>query len=279
MKIGIFAKTFAGTSALAVLDAARAAGFAAAQYNMACSGLDALPVAIDGASAQAVRAAAKATGVGIAAVSATYNMIHPDLAERGKGRRAFAAIAASARAMGTRLVTICTGSRDARDQWRRHPDNAGGEAWRDMLAEFERLLVVAERCDIDIGVEPELVNVVNSADLARALIDEMRSERIKIVLDPANLFEVAAASERAALVEHAVDALSGHIALAHAKDRYADGRFAAAGQGVIDFAHFLTTLHRAGFDGAVVAHGLSADAAPGVARFLQATLAALPARA
>ena len=61
--------------------------------------------------------------------------------------------------------------------------------------------------------------------------------------------------------------------MAHAKDRDAEGRFVAAGSGVVDFGGFLGGLRRAGFDGAVVTHGLSAEEAPGVAAFLRGRLA------
>ena len=89
IKIGVFAKTFAGTTPMGVLRAARQAGYEAVQYNMACSGLSSLPFVVDPAAADAVREASRATGLDIAAISATYNMIHPVVAEREKGRRAF----------------------------------------------------------------------------------------------------------------------------------------------------------------------------------------------
>ncbi|MCE2749841.1 MAG: hypothetical protein LW715_14095, partial [Rhodobacter sp.] len=87
MRLGIFAKTFAGDDPGNVLGAARAAGFACVQYNMACSGLPAMPDDIPAAVAAAVRAASAQTGVAVAAVSGTYNMIHPDLAVRAAGLR------------------------------------------------------------------------------------------------------------------------------------------------------------------------------------------------
>jgi len=43
MQLGIFAKTFPGTTPGEVLAAARDAGYATVQYNMACSGLPSLP--------------------------------------------------------------------------------------------------------------------------------------------------------------------------------------------------------------------------------------------
>ena len=57
MKLGIFAKTFDGDTPSVVLRAARDAGFAAVQYNMACSGLGALPTQIPDAAVHDLLAA------------------------------------------------------------------------------------------------------------------------------------------------------------------------------------------------------------------------------
>ena len=59
MRIGIFAKTFAGRDPLTVLQAAKAAGYEAVQYNLACSGLDPAPHDIPDAVADAVAQAAR----------------------------------------------------------------------------------------------------------------------------------------------------------------------------------------------------------------------------
>jgi sugar phosphate isomerase/epimerase len=269
MRIGIFAKTFEGAEPDAVLRQAAAAGYAAVQYNMACSGIGALPTEIPDRAAVAVAEAAKANGVAIAAVSATYNMLHPDLAQREQGRAAFAAIAAKARTMGTDLVTLCTGSRDGADQWRHHPDNDSEAAWDEMLREFRILLPIAARHDVILGVEPELANAVSSAPKARRLLDTLRSDRVQIVLDPANLFETEAARPSAEIIAEATRLLAGSIALAHAKDRKPDGSFATAGTGVVDFARYVAGLRAGGFTGTLVTHGLAAAEAPGVARFLR----------
>ena len=67
--------------------------------------------------------------------------------------------------------------------------------------------------------------------------------------------------------------LAGRIAMAHAKDRNADGSFATAGTGVLDYSFYLARLREIGFDGPLVAHGLSAGEAPGVSAFLAERLA------
>ena len=278
MQFGIFAKTFAGQGtqlgAQNVLQAARAAGYACAQFNMACVGLPSMPDVIAPAVAEGIARASAATGVAIAAISGTYNMIHPDPAQRAAGLRRLGVIIGAARAMGTRLVTLCTGTRDPHDQWRHHPDNASAEAWRDLVTEMAKAAALAETADVDLGIEPELANVVSGAARARRLIDELRSPCLHIVLDPANLFETAAPEARRTIIEGAVDLLAGRIAMAHAKDRDAAGGFVAAGRGVIDFPHFVQCLRQAGFAGPLVTHGLSETEAPAVAAFLKQVAAA-----
>lgn len=274
MRLGIFAKTFPGSDPAGVLTAAAAAGFDGVQYNMACSGMASMPASIPAAAAAEVAEAARRAGQRLFAVSGTYNMAHPDPRVRADGLARLDVLAGACAALGTDLVTLCTGTRDAEDPWRRHPENDTAEAWRDMLASFEGAVAISERRGVLLGVEPELANVISSASAARRLLDELRADCIRIVLDPANLFETAGGGERRRLVEEAVDLLGDRIVMAHAKDRSADGGFATAGRGVIDFDHFLATLRRAGFDGPLVTHGLAAAEAAGVAAFLRSRLAA-----
>jgi len=272
MKLAIFAKTFEGDAPKAVLTAARQAGYAAVQYNMACSGLGALPSQIPDAAVETLGREAADAGVDIAAISATYNMVHPDRSKREAGRHSFAVIAAAARRVGCPMVTVCTGSRDPVDQWRGHPDNETVEAWNDMVAEFGALVPVAEKEGVTIGIEPELANVVASPEKARRLLDLFPSGPLKIVLDPANLFESGEGEEIQRTIGGAIDMLGPYIGLAHAKDRRADGRFVAAGKGVVDFRRFIGGLRRAGFDGPLVTHGLAAHEARDVAAFLSAAI-------
>jgi sugar phosphate isomerase/epimerase len=272
MKLGIFAKTFPGDRASTVLQAAKDAGYGSVQYNMACSGIGALPEEIAPEIVASVRDASLATCIEIAAISATYNMIHPDRIIREAGRRSFEAIAASANEMGSKLLTVCTGSCDAQDQWRHHPDNDTAAAWAEMITEFRLLVAIADRYDVLIGVEPELANVIRSPERARKLIDELGSDRVRIVFDPANLFEADTEERRRAVIDDAVVLLADRIEIAHAKDRNPDGSFATAGKGVIDYGAYVAALRRAGFSGSLITHGLADGEARGVADFLRKKL-------
>jgi sugar phosphate isomerase/epimerase len=252
MQIGIFAKTFPGTDPAAVLAAVGDAGYSATQFNLACAGLPSMPDAVPDETTATIADAARGIGVTLCA-----------------GLRKLGVVIGAAAALSIPLVTLCTGTRDPNDQWAHHPDNTDPSAWSDMAREMGRALALAERHGVDLGIEPEQANVVTSAADAMRLIADMGSARLRIVLDPANLFEQATAAEARAIVADAVERTAGHVAMAHAKDRYADGRFATAGQGIVDFADFVARLKASGFDGPLVTHGLTAGEAPGVARFLK----------
>ena len=273
MQVGIFAKTFSATGALPVLNAVKQAGYEVAQFNMACLGMSSMPETIAPTLADEIAKASAASGVAIVAISGTYNMIHPDRVVRADGLARLAAIIRAAPLMGARLVTLCTGTRDPLDQWKHHPDNSSKEAWRDLLEEMSKVVALAEENGVDLGIEPELSNVVSSAEKARQLIDERKSPRLRIVLDPANLFEVALPRENQVIIARAIDLLGDRIVMAHAKDRRANGEFTTAGSGVVDFPHFVRCLRSAGFDGPLITHGLSEQEAPTVAAFLRGVIA------
>ena len=273
MQLGIFAKTFSGTEPDDVLASVVRTGYKAAHYNWACSGIASMPDHIPRGIAEQVASAAQAHSVSIVGLSATWNMAHPDPAIRQKGLLCLDVMGAKARIIGTKFVTLCTGTRDVADQWRHHPDNSSADAWRDMIASLRRAVELADRHDLYLGIEPELSNIVCNIDVAERLFVELPSPRLKLVLDPANLFEIASTSQVSRLVEHAVEKLGPCIAMAHAKDRDASGQFVAAGQGIVDFDHFIKTLKAGGFTGPIVTHGLTAEEAPAVHDFLHTNLA------
>ena len=54
-----------------------------------------------------MREASAGTGIGIAAISATYNMTDPDPERLAAGQRAFITIYERAPSMGCHIVTVC----------------------------------------------------------------------------------------------------------------------------------------------------------------------------
>lgn len=268
MDKGIFSKTFATASVDDNFATMKSLGYDATQFNFASAGLPSLPDAIADEKIEEIAAAARQHGMRIEAVSATFNMAHPNQAVIDKGMASLAVICEAAAKLGSPLVTLCTGTLDADDQWRFHPDNSTPQAWQTLSESMTQALQIAEQYGVSLGIEPELANIVNSAAKARQLIDEMGSTRLKVIFDPANLFEVATIDEQHAVIKQALALLADDIAIAHAKDRHADGGFATAGKGVLDYPFYLTQLKASGFDGCVVTHGLEAREARDVSQML-----------
>src|SRR6478735_6416758 len=144
MQIGIFAKTFVRPTLDATLDAVVAHGIRAVQFNLDCAGVPSLPEQIDPALSAAIRRALAARGIRMAAVSGTFNMIHPDLRQRRDGLAGLRTLIAACADLGTSVITLSTGTRNPENMWRTHPDNDTPAAWRDLLAALGEVLPSAE---------------------------------------------------------------------------------------------------------------------------------------
>jgi sugar phosphate isomerase/epimerase len=274
MQLGIFCKTFARPTLAETLDAVRSHGFSCVQFNMACAGLEPLPHRIDSAHCLSIRQALAERDIRMAAVSGTFNMIHPDPEERQDGLSRLRMLALACHALGTSIITLCTGTRDPHNMWRRHPDNDSSAAWHDLLASLRAALDLTEASGVTLAFEPEVSNVVDSARKGRRLLDELGSPRLKVVMDAANLFHAGELGRMHAVLDEAFDLLGNDIVLAHAKDLSHDGEAGheAAGEGVLDYDYYLTLLHAHGFQGPLILHGLVERQVARSVRFLREKL-------
>ncbi len=276
MNIGIFAKTFVRPTLSATLDAVQAHGLDCVQFNLACAGLPSMPDTLSDAVIEDIRRQMAARHMHMAAISGTFNMIHPDPAQRQVGLRRLAVMAAACARLGTGIITLCTGSRDAQNMWNRHPDNDTPAAWRDLLECLTPALETAEQYDVTLAFEPEVANVIDTAAKGRKLLDEVKSPRLKVVLDAANLFRAGDLERMPVVLQEAFDQLGNDIVIAHAKDLAHDGEAGhqAAGTGLLDYDRYLGLLRQSGYDGALILHSLEEDQVDPAVAFLRGKLAA-----
>ncbi len=274
LPIGILTNTFQQDSLASVLEAIASHGLLHVQFDLNCAGLPSMPDAIDLSVAQAIAAALAQRDITMSAVSGTFNMIHPDARERETGLRRLDTLAGACKQLGTDVITLCSGTRDTTSMWRRHPDNDKLDAWHDLLASMARAAEIAERHGVTMAFEPEVNNVVDSAQKARRLIDEVGSSRIKVVMDGANIFHAGELPRMRDILKEAFDLLGDDIALAHAKDldRDGDAGHLPAGQGKLDYALYLGLLRQSGYAGAIILHGLSEAQIGGCVDFLRSRL-------
>jgi len=258
---GIFAKVFSRPSPGGVFDALASYDLLETQFNMSVTGLPSMPDEIDPALVDRVREAAAARGITLSAVSGTFNMIHPDPERRRNGLRRLGVLAGACGRLGTSTLTLCTGTRDPENMWRRHPENTTPGAWKDLLVAMQEALETAEEHGVTLAFEPEINNVVDSAEKGRRLLDEMRSPRLKVVMDAANLFDAEDPARRLSrskrVLGEAFDLLGQDIVLAHAKDVRASGEVLATGEGALDYDLYLKHLGEAGYCGPLIMHSLA----------------------
>jgi len=272
MRLGIFARTFARPTVEDVFDAVRACGLSCVQFNMSSAGLPPLPDEIAPSLITRIHEASLSRDIEIVAVSGTYNMIHPDPQVQQTGLRRLRTLAAACQGLGTAVITLSTGTRDPADMWHWHPENASSQAWSDLLRAMEAALHIAQEAQVTLAFEPERANVVSTAAHGHALLAEMQSPRLKVVIDHANLIVPGDERPMSQVLDEAFDLLGEHIVIAHAKDRGADDTFRAAGEGILDYDHYLRLLQASAFTGPLTIHGLAEAQVDGAFRFLYGKL-------
>ena len=273
VNLGIFSKHIKRQNPAEVFEAARGYGLNCVQFNFETCGLPTMPDEIDDALCIGMRADLAEKKVVMAAVSGTFNMIHPDLDKRRRGLKRLAELARACPLLGTSVITLCTGTKDADYMWRRHPKNDDPDAWSDLVMSLESALATAAEHNVVLAFEPEVANIIDSAAKARRLLDEMQSNHLKIVMDGANIFHAGELSRMGDMLKEAFDLLGPDIAIAHAKDLDHDGEAGniAAGTGLLDYDLYLSLLGNAG-DLPLILHGLKEPQIADSTAFLQARL-------
>jgi sugar phosphate isomerase/epimerase len=187
-KLGVFAKHISRATPEELFFAVAGFGFECTQFNAACLGIPSLPGQIDVALWSRAARAARCAGVRVVALSATFNLLDENELRLTDNFRRLEVLAQGAVILGTDLLTLCSGTRNQEDMWTYHPQNQSSAAWQEMFDAMRRALEVATKYDLNLGIEPEVANVVSSANDGVRLIRELGSNRIRIVFDPANLY-------------------------------------------------------------------------------------------
>ena len=297
LELGIFAKTFRRPSVDGVFEAVAQHGFSCTQWNWACvPGLTSLPHKLTAETRREVKHAAATSGIRIAAISATFNLIDPIARERGLAL--LPAQAEAATSLDCSLLTLCTGTRNQADMWMHHPDNDTTEAWLEMLDGLREACRIASRYGVQLGIEPETANVVSDALKAERVLRELGPHRhlVRVILDAANLYKPPVDPRtQPEVIDDALARLGKHMSLAHAKDisdpaprMLRDGfiehyNHTAAGGGILPYGHYLNALlhtpavvarAQAGQRLPLILHGLTEEQVAGSVAFVRKSLEA-----
>ena len=279
MQLGIHIGTFRRRTLGAALDAVQSHGLGCVHFNLKAVGLESMPRQIDDALCIKITREIAARGLSMGTISGTFNMIHPDPQTRRDGLRRLEVLSSAARRLGTSIITLSTGTRDPDDMWRRHPENDSPEAWHDLVESITAAVAIAEEHQVTMAFEPEVSNVVDSARKATRLLDEIGSPRLKVVMDGANLFHAGELARMHEILDEAFELLGPYIVLGHAKDLDRDGEAGQipAGQGLLDYDHYLALFRQVGFRGPLILHSLQEADVVGCVAFLREKLVRLQA--
>lgn len=271
MILGIHVGTFERPTLEETLDAVKQHRLACVHFKMTAAGLESMPRRIDQSTCDRISRAMRARGISTATLSGTFNMIHPDVGQRREGLARLEVLAAVALRLGASVITLCTGTRDAQNMWRAHPHNSAPGAWNDLIETITAAVKIADRHDVTLAVEPEVSNVVDSAQKARRLLDQIGSPRLKVVIDGANLFHAGELARQREILDRAFELLGPDVVLAHAKDLDRDGEAGqvAAGSGLLDYDYYLDLLEKIGFTGPLILHSLKEADVPGCVAMLR----------
>jgi sugar phosphate isomerase/epimerase len=218
MQLGIFAKTFQRDSLEQTLYAIVNLGLTHVQFNLSCAGLPTLPQRLEEDYCIWIARSFRERGLTMAAISGTFNLCDPDSDRLQENLHRLGVLAEACRWLDTRIITLCTGTRDPDDMWRWNPDNVRRSTWEVLSASLGQAVRIADRHEVTLALEPEIHNVVHSVSKARRLLDEMGSPWLKIVIDPANLVGDCELARIGEILDEAFDWLGRDIVLAHAKD-------------------------------------------------------------
>ena len=127
-----------------------------------------------------IRRAFEAAGVEVLSQGAYMELTGENEAQRRANLDYFADRLRMMGDLGGRVLVTESGAR---------PEGAAAQqaAWDRLRAALAELLPIAAEANVAIGLEPSRAQVLKDTATARSLLDEFGSERLQVMIDPANI--------------------------------------------------------------------------------------------
>jgi len=177
-----------------------------------------------------------------------YNPLSSDRESQERQEKILTAVIPLAAQTGCRYIVICGGNY--------HPSGFGAgdrrnysEEALDLVAKaLEPMLTLAELHDVFLSIEAYLKTAVYSAGSFLSLQDRVRSDHLKVNIDPTSLYKYWDFWDSHELVEKTCTQLTGHYGLVHIKEValmegfHIHSGLAPLGLGSTDWEHFLRLI-------------------------------------
>lgn len=178
-------------------------------------------------------------GVSISVLGCYLHMFDRNIDRRRQHIDRFKELLRYARFFGAPMVAFETGVNDGLD-YTKHD-------WEAMKQTLEELVEEAERWGVFIGLEAADRHLIGTAPELAAMLEEVPSSMIRVVMDPGNLMTAANFHKQEEVMEEAFELLGPRIIAAHAKDRIMqkDGQLVTvpAGQGHMNYELYMKLLN------------------------------------
>lgn len=216
-------------------------------------------------------------------------LIHPDETVRRQAVKTLQAAIRMAAALGSLSCHTGPGSMaqlqahrsDWGGAWDPHPDNWDPICREQLVKSLKEVAPAAEDNGVIVGLEGHVLVTLNSAEMMRAVLDEVGSPAIRCDLDPVNWLTLDTVFRSGLAIDRMVDILGPCIFNAHAKDVVVQNRLVVhidecpAGQGILDYATFLRRMEALGPERYLVVEHCSVAELPEVKAFLDREAAEL----
>jgi len=92
------------------------------------------------------------------------------------------------------------------------------EALQILVHNLNRIVTYAEKMGVMIAIEPVRNHIVYNPQIARQVLDEIKSPNLQIIFDPVNLLGMDNFVMQTQIIDEAIDLLGDDIAVIHMKD-------------------------------------------------------------
>ncbi len=187
---------------------------------------------------KAIAEAYRAAGVSIHSIGVYTNLIHPDKSEVEANLAYFDAMMKIGSDMGVHTFITEAGHYHDKTTCPDVPLHFLDEVWVRMVMTFKRLADMAANHNAKILVEPYFQSFFSSAKRTRVFLEEVGSDSIRALLDPANILELNDLEEMFSQLGPWIDCI-------HAKDRKLHTQMGVpAGQGDVDYVKMVSLAAR-----------------------------------
>jgi sugar phosphate isomerase/epimerase len=188
-------------------------------------------------------------GISVYEIAAYTSLVHEDAGTRRANINGVKRRIEQASIVGALCVATVGGSAAG---WAPHPKTQSKESWNLLLEATHEILGMTPE-NVTFCLEPWPPTVLPDLDSLSRVIEEVGSERLGILFDPANLVTPKTYFTTGAMINEAFDRLSDRFIAVHCKDIYwlMEGMQTGLGEtvpgrGVLDYETFLGRVASAG---------------------------------